>query len=165
MNLVKKFFLILVLLVVIAGSFWLSFVLGKKMLVPTKTLPPKLIPSQIEFVTSESQPKISIEVETSIPKNTKTKVVKEKPKVVATKPKTKVVARVGPYKVQAGAFGIYNNAKTQSANLKKKGFNASIVKSGKYWLVYAGSFFSKSSANNLVASLKAKGFEAVVRRR
>lgn len=159
MDLIKKLFLVLVLLAVIAGSFWLSFVLGKKMLVPTKTLPPKLMPAIVEPTIPESAPKITIEVETSIPKEIETEVVKKEPKVSV------VVQRTGPYKVQAGAFGIYNNAKSLSASLKQKGFNASIIKSGKYWLVYAGSFFSKSSANNLVTSLKASGFEAVVRRK
>lgn len=148
---VKKLFLMAILIAVIVGSFWVSFLLGKQMLLPTKSLPPKLVPLQ---ATSEvSRPilsDISIEVESKVPVAA----------VAAVKPAVKEVQAVkkaevtDKYNVQVGAFKSYSNAQNQAEALKKKGFSASVSKYGSLYRVLA-----KGS----VTSIKAAGFDAVVR--
>ncbi|NQU18152.1 MAG: SPOR domain-containing protein [Candidatus Saganbacteria bacterium] len=164
MGFFKKLLLIVFLIAIIGGSFWVSFLVGKQMLVPSNKLPSKLIPPQIKTdlvpslssglsieVTTSSSGKVSV----SKPVKTKTVSTKIKPKIKQTKS--------GQYKVQAGVFKSYSNSKKQIANLKRKGFNAYSSKYGKYWYVYAGSYNSRSSANKLAASIKSAGFDAVVR--
>ena len=171
MDWLKKFFLIILLIAVIVGSFWVSFLIGKRMLLPAKKLPESLTPPQInsivaEPVISDTSLDISIEVETSIPKNKPIVIPESKVEIKKiVKPVVKKVYTSGTYKVQVGAFGKYSNAKGQVSNLKKKGYNASISKYGKLWRVLAGSFSSQSSANKLVTKLKASGFDAVTRRK
>ncbi|OGC05118.1 hypothetical protein A2276_04155 [candidate division WOR-1 bacterium RIFOXYA12_FULL_43_27] len=144
----RKILMVIVLIAVIAGSFWISFMVGKQLLMPTKKLPSNLIPPQLKTEATASD--ISIEVETDI------LATPEVSKIVPAPVKTPVKAKVVKPTVllQVGVFSNHQNATKQAAELKAKGFSASVTKYGKYYRVTA--------ANTTVSALKAAGFEAVV---
>lgn len=157
----KNIFLIILLIAVVIGSFWISFMMGKQILVPVKklpgtelisgeaTLPPPLTPAKLKFeIQGEKKAK---------PKVTRT---------VSLRPaarKVRSAAARGDYFVQVGVFAIKDNADKVVSVLTEKGI-ASRQIVGKYHVVIAGSNLSLSSARRLEEKIKSLGLEAVVRR-
>ncbi|MBU5293133.1 N-acetylmuramoyl-L-alanine amidase [Anaerosalibacter bizertensis] len=66
------------------------------------------------------------------------------------------------YRVQTGAFSKRNNADNLVKELKKKGYDAIVVKQGNLYKVQTGAFSKRENADNLVVQLKKDGFEAFV---
>lgn len=63
------------------------------------------------------------------------------------------------YRVQLGAFEKRSNALTYANKLKKKGFAACVVSSGKYYKVQVGAFSEKKNAEALLSKLKVAGYD------
>ena len=159
----KNILLIIILVGVIILSFWISFLVGKQMLVPVKklptgftvtgeaTLPPPLTPDKISIeVVTEGITVPLKEVEPSPPPPPKVAKKKAPPS--------------GKFCVQTGVFSSYTNAQNLRKKLSGKGFSAKVLKYGKYYRVIAGENISLSEAKGMAARLRASGFEAIVRR-
>lgn len=157
----KNIFLIILLIAVVIGSFWISFMMGKQILVPVKklpgtelvtgeaTLPPPLTPAKLKFeIQGEKKAK---------PKTTRT--LRLRPASCAPKR----VERGGDYFVQVGVFAIKDNADKVISVLTEKGIAARQIV-GKYHVVIAGSDLSLKSARQLEEKIKSLGLEAVIRR-
>ena len=68
----------------------------------------------------------------------------------------------GLYYVQSGAYSKKENADTQAAKLKAKGFEVLIKKNGNLYKVQTGAYSKKVNADAQAAKLKAAGFDAFV---
>ncbi len=166
--LVKNLLVLVILVAVILGSFWVSFNLGKKLLMPVK----KTAMGRINV--SIPEPPASIahlqkldklitptkEVRDQVVQRTTTTVT------LARRPVQPVVGYTGAsgqyYKVQAGYFKELDNALNLSKQLKSNGFETFIKKLNSGWRVQVGAFRSKKWAQQLQRSLKAKGFDSVL---
>ena len=154
------------------GSFSVSFMIGKRILVPTKKIPTRSFLAEKELEKSPFSEAISIEVETTAREMEKlaSKYLAEEnievpaPKKPVVKKSVKGVASYGKYYVQVGAYSYQSNALNFKKELESKDFSASLVKKGKYYRVYAGSFSTMSQAKAQVAKLKSAGYESFVRR-
>lgn len=81
-------------------------------------------------------------------------VPKKKP--TPSKPSSKL------YRVQTGAFSSKKNANNLVKKLKRKGYDAIVVKDKGLYKVQTGAFSVRKNADNLVRKLKKDGFEAIV---
>jgi hypothetical protein len=160
----KNLLVLLVLVAVIVGSFWVSFHLGRRLLVPVQKTP-----QQIKVAIPEPPPSIAHlqKLEDIEGITGEVRHIEVKPVTVTT------VARVRPtvgytagsgtyYKVQAGFFKVKSNAIALAGKLRASGFESFIRKIDSGWRVQAGAFKSKKWAQDLQRSLKAKGFESVL---
>lgn len=66
------------------------------------------------------------------------------------------------YRVQAGAFTVYQNAENLKAVLKKAGFNGFITKVGGLYKVQVGAYKNLNNAKEQQKKLKNSGFEAII---
>ncbi len=177
MRLLKNLFLFLLLVAVIAGSFWVSFLMGKNILSPVKKVP------TIDLITSEANTmdeiaRITFEVQSltlegAAPKGEKISAKKTESSEEYMKPKISHKRTLAPaveqkisfaYKIQTGLFASRSNAQALVKSLKKQGYEAQSEISGKYTKVFVPAE-TLSSAKKIARDLRAKGFEAVVRRK
>lgn len=63
------------------------------------------------------------------------------------------------YRVQVGAFSSYDNAVNFSKQVKAKGFDTYVVKSGSLYKVQVGAYSKKANADNMLAKMKDAGFK------
>lgn len=150
----RNILLIILLIGIVIASFWVSFLIGQKMLTPTKKLPTKyMIPEEAPLIS----PSITLEVET----------VGKKSKPTTKKSRIEVREKVeegGPWVVQVGAFSKSANAMVLVKKIKSKGFSARQAKVGSLWRVYAGGFQTAAEAKEYQSRLLSAGFEGIVRR-
>lgn len=66
------------------------------------------------------------------------------------------------YRVQTGAFSKMSNADNLDKELKKKGYDAIVVKQGNLYKVQTGAFKERENADKLIRQLKKDGFEAFI---
>jgi N-acetylmuramoyl-L-alanine amidase len=183
---IKSIFVGLLLVGIVVGSFWISFLIGKKVLVPPiKNLPtfeipaPKAIsrfdiekatPVKEEPVIQEREIK-GIEVKAKLPKPVSVKKIQTAAKPVAVKTASKPAAIKTPvaqskgvkyYKVIVGTFKAADEANALMKSLKEKGFQSYIKKLSGLYRVQAGAFDAKDKANPLVFKLKGKGFTPAI---
>ena len=93
----------------------------------------------------------------------KNKVEKYLNELIAAENKTVETKEYDLYRVQVGAFTIEDNAHNFSEDLKRKGFDAFVVKGDdKYFRVQVGAFSIKANAEAYVLSLKAAEFDAFI---
>jgi len=171
---IKNIFVGLLLVGIVVGSFWISFLIGKKVLVPPiKNLPtfeitaPKAISrSDIEKATPVKEEPVIQEREI---KATEVKAKLPKPIAVktASKPasiKTPVAQSKGIkyYKVIVGTFKAADEANALVKSLKEKGFQSYVKKLSGLYRVQTGAFDTKDKANPLVVKLKGKGFTPAI---
>jgi cell division septation protein DedD len=156
-----KHFLVFVLLIgVIVASFWVSFLLGKKMLLPARRTPRQ----KIEVAIPEPPPSIAkLQRLEEVPK------ISPKPdKKISLEKSTAKKAQVQKYwRVQAGVFKSKDNALSLSEKLKAAGFQSCLkqvrLKSlGLVYRVQVGIYTSRTKARELQKKLIQKGFEAAI---
>lgn len=176
MNIIKNILLTLFFIGVIIGSFWISFNIGKVILIPVKKS------ASVEMITKETPPmplasntiasretvgKISFEVE-NVPVETSSitdedydiqTVKKEKP---AAKSKPKTVFRKSVYRVQSGLFVMASNAQSLAKKIRNIGLKAQVEIAGKYRKVYVAAS-NLSEAKRTANKLRSAGFEAIIR--
>jgi len=179
---IKNIFVGLLLVGIVVGSFWISFLIGKKVLVPPiKNLPtfeitaPKAISkADIEKATPvNEEPAIQereikgADVRSKLPKPISVIKVQSPAKPAAVKATSKQAAIKTPvarstgikyYKVIVGTFKTAIEANAQVKSLKEKGFQSYVKKLSGLYRVQAGAFDTKDKANPLVVRLKGKGF-------
>ena len=186
--------LVVALIAVIVLSFWISFLIGKKMLVPVKKLPtqylitdearlelPPEISLEVEGLTFESgvfvakkpairpgwakQKKVAPVMKKTFERKALKKQVQKRTEVTK---KTEIVksepAVKGAYTVQIGSFSRRANAQALVSQLKKKGFTGQLIVSGKWFRVCSGSFADSAQARAYMSKLGASGFEGIIRR-
>lgn len=158
----RNILLIILLIGIVVLSFWVSFLIGQKMLTPVRKLPTKyLIPEEAPVIPSS----ITLEVET-VGKKAKSakRMVISRPRVkVEAEPKVEA-ATGGVWVVQVGAFSKSANAAVLVKQLKAKGFSARQTKVGALFRVYAGGFLTAAEAKQYQSRLLGAGFEGIVRR-
>ncbi len=175
----KGLFFGLVLVLLVVGSFWASFMIGKRLLLPGKPvggiqeentrtvavpLPDKKpLPAEKEEIDypnlgrplKEARPAQVIRKKVIVPE-----VKKELPAPVEAKP----VPESGVYyKVEAGIAPSREKAIEKMKALEEAGFEvfAREIASGS-WRVQAGAFKTRDKAEKVAAELSAKGFSAKV---
>ena len=161
-----KNLLVMALLVgVIAGSFWVSYLLGKRLLVPVKNLPER----NIEVVMPETSPQVAAlqefqKVEKPAPAKVEIAKTQVKKKVAAKPRKKKYVPpkRQNYYKVQAGLYSDKGTAIDIAKKLNESGFHTYLNQVSAGWRVQAGAFLKKAQALGLQRSLNTKGFSSTV---
>ena len=80
-------------------------------------------------------------------------------------PASRVVAgQQGGFTVQVGSYAESTQALKESASLKKKGFNALLVRKGKYMVLCVGNFTSKENAQSVLSQLKRTYGDCYIRR-
>src|SRR3989339_77473 len=167
-RLVKSFVFFLLLVLVIVACFWVSFQLGKRILVPVKEPAAKKINVTLA---AASSPEVYVYQEDEQKKNTAAVTATTQPKVVVpiTKPLVTQVKKVAPitkqvngqyYKVVAGLFKDKEAAISLVNRLNVNGVATYLRKTGSSWRVQVGAYKTKSQAVNLKNSLNAKGFNA-----
>jgi N-acetylmuramoyl-L-alanine amidase len=165
---VKNVIVFLLLVAIIVASFWFSFQLGKKILVPVKKKPARKIEVMIpeppaSIAGLQSLDELSIETEEK-PKAVVKEVVKPKVPVARVASTTSYSPATGKYyKVQAGIFTNRGNALLLAGKLGANGFETYTkkLKNGK-WRVQAGAFKNKKYALDMQRSLRARGFNSVL---
>lgn len=179
----KNIFIGLLLVGIVIGSFWISFLIGKKVLVPpVRNLPTYDIPipapkavskSDVENAAPISEKEIKeTEVKAGLPKPvTASKAAAAKKfaaakKTAAKKPAAKKSAANtkggNHYKVIVGANKTAAEADALVKSLKAKGFRSYAKMVSGLYRIQAGAFESKAKANPLVVELKKKGFTPTV---
>jgi cell division septation protein DedD len=179
----KNIFIGLLLVGIVVGSFWISFLIGKKVLVPPiRNLPTYDIPvpapkavSKMEIekaalikeepVFSEKEIKAT-DVKAGLPKPVAASKVTAAKKTAAAKPAVKKPAAkqkaANHYKVIVGANKSAAEADALIKSLKAKGFRSYVKMISGLYRIQAGAFESKEKANPLVVELKKKGFTPTV---
>jgi len=174
-------FVLLVILLIIA-SFWISFLVGRKLLSPAKQIQelehlkpveevqlPEANP--VKDLPSPVKPKMPASPVMEIPEPAEPVVPAvvppaAKPKVVKKKAPVKAVAVVEyekeTYVVRAGSFDTRDEAAGVVEKLRGEGFEAFQKPAGSSYVVQVGVFKSRENARKLVDELKAKGFEGKI---
>lgn len=165
---IKKLAVFAALVLIVAASFWISFQLGKRILVPVRELPEP----RIEVAIPEAPPSIKGLQETekiSLPevvrKEEKAKVEEKAPlaiklpvhKVAASRPAGKHY-----YKVQAGLYVDKGKAEELAEQVEAQGFEIYLKKVSDGWRVQVGAFRSKDEAEALQEALNEKGLKSQI---
>ncbi|MFA5097439.1 MAG: SPOR domain-containing protein [Candidatus Margulisiibacteriota bacterium] len=175
----KGIFFGLILVLLVVGSFWASFMIGKRLLLPGKPVEgiqeentrtvavpfpeKKPLPAEkeglkypnLERPAKEDRPARVVRKKVIVPE-----VKKEVPAAVEARP----AAESGVYyKVEAGMAPSREQAIEQMKALEEAGFEvfAREIASGS-WRVQAGAFKTSDKAEKVAAELTAKGFSAKV---
>lgn len=157
----KSVFVLLLLVGIVVGSFWVSFLLGKKVLLPVKTLETKELTPIEERIPDIEAPKLHENVILAEIPTVEEEELEPPAKVVV--PKTVPLEQNRYYKVQAGVFSSRIDAAALVDRLKAAGFSAFIRKlpNGTF-RVQAGAFRTRSQAQVLVTKLSVKHFESII---
>ena len=160
----KNVFVGLILIGIVVGSFWVSFLIGKRVLVPVKNLETRETPNLVEEkipVEEEDLSVLATPEKTAKPAEKATPVPSKRIETV----KTTVASpeKMMYYKVQAGLFTTKADADALVGSLKEKGVKAFVRKvSGSEYRVQVGAYRTRSSAQVLVNDLQSKGVEATI---
>jgi len=171
---IKNIFVGLLLVGIVVGSFWISFLIGKKVLVPPiKNLPTFEIPAPKAISKADIEKATPVKEEPIIKEREikGTEVKAKLPKPIAVKSASKPAAIKTPvaqskgikyYKVIVATFKTANEANAFVKSLKEKGFQSYVKKLSGLYRVQAGAFDTKDKANPLVVKLKGKGFTPAI---
>jgi cell division septation protein DedD len=170
----KNLVIFLLLAGIVLASFWVSYQLGRRILLPVKKFPEKEIEALIP------EPPASIKaLQEAMSSEVKTQVLKEEIKVPLPPPrKATMVAKptiprksskVSPakprsgvhyYKVQVALDPDKEKAQSLAEQLKKSGFDIYLKKEARGWRVQAGAFRSQAEAEALRRKVLEKGFQS-----
>jgi len=167
----KTLLLLLILIAIIVASFWVSFLLGKRILVPVKEAPER----KFEVSIQESQPtpqamqrleEIMLEAEEEeVPvKVEPKKVPKAQPTVSKGYSRTVKQEQNAQhyYKVVAEVSSSQSGAAALAEKLQAAGFATYVKRTDNGYRVQVGAFYRKSDAQRLQSSLRAKGFQSTI---
>jgi cell division protein FtsN len=146
-NWLRNLMMVIILVAIIILSFWISFLIGKRMIVPVKKIPTQYL------LTEEARPLFPPEITLEVQG-----VTLEEIKPIPVK------AAVGAYTVQLGAFSNRQNAADLAGELKEKGFPSNVKSSGRLYKVFSGSFNDLAEARAYLNKIIAAGYEGIVRR-
>ena len=181
-SLLKNSLVFLVLAGVVVASFWVSFQLGKNILLPTKKSPDKItaaIPEpppsikalqKLQAIMSKEAAGKKVQAAKPAPKMVKRTeaAVKSKPAPKPVQIKKQKVAKVNAvsgkhyYKLQAGLFADKTEANSLAGQLRDKGIDVFVKKVGRKWRVQVGAYRTKKMAQAMKASFEKKGCESQI---
>ncbi|MFH1386084.1 MAG: SPOR domain-containing protein [bacterium] len=148
------------LALIVVGSFWLSFQLGRRILFPAGG------DFERKIVVPIPEPPPAIKALQKSYLEEKQAACDKKMAKGERSSKRKRIARSSrsayPYKVQAGLFIYKANAEKLAAQLNEKGIDTYLKKTSLGWRVQVGAFKTRSEANAQKANLTAKGFESII---
>ncbi len=181
----KNAVLVIVLIAVIILSFWVSFMIGKRMISPVKKIPTSktmvqggshaILPPEINLevqgitfeaaektgaVKNKAAEKLPVTISEKKPEKEKVPEKAIAKKVEAGKTEKRIT---GGYVVQVGAFSRKQNAESLVAELNQKGFEASIVRSRKLYKVNAGKYDDLNAAKEQSKKINDSGYEGIIR--
>lgn len=159
---IKNVFVFLILIGIVVGSFWVSFLIGKRVLVPVKQLETREEPAILE----ERAP-IEEEDLSALATFEQIKTTSERPAEVPAKkvePKPEVQPeKIRYYKVHAGLFTTRLEADNLVRDLSARSVSSFIRKiSDSAWRVQVGAYRTKSQAQAQVTELKNKGISSTI---
>lgn len=165
LSFIKNSFLFVLLVSVIASSFWVSFMLGKRILLPAQETsenqiavtipePPESIAALQEYDKTVKEEKLDTPKQLVVPKR--------EPQTVIINKNKKSPKRETYYKVQAGLFVDKNKAIARSKKLQESGFVTFLNKASTGWRVQAGAFTKRAQALSMQASLLSKGYKSML---
>jgi len=166
---IKSLLLFVLLIGIIVSSFWVSFLLGKRILVPVKQIPERKF--EVAAPVGQPTPAALQRLEEVMLEEEQRAAVREVEEVETEPVRIMEPAPVAPkpsagekhyYKVQAGVFSSKDNALALADRLHASGFATYIKKLENGWRVQVGAFYRKSQAQHLQGSLSAKGFESTI---
>ena len=158
----KNIFVGILLIGIVVGSFWVSFLIGKRVLVPvkqleTRTLPPieEAKPIQEEDLSAYATVETNAQTQEEYAKRIEPKTdIKTAP----PEPMKYQIVHDKYYKVEVGLFTTKAEADALVASLKTKGISSFIKKvSSSGFRVQAGAYKTKEKAQQQVNELKTKG--------
>ncbi|KPJ67194.1 hypothetical protein AMJ44_07345 [candidate division WOR-1 bacterium DG_54_3] len=163
---VKNLILFLLLIGVIVASFRVSFLLGRRILVPIKKIPER----KIDIVIPESPPSIAalqdleevMEAELGEAESPRVTIAEAKPAAVAEPKIIKFQSGIHYYKVVAGLYTDKERATALVQDLSANGFGTYLKEMNAGWRVQVGAFKDKVRAQHLQRSLKIKGFDSKI---
>jgi len=161
-GLLKNVLTFLLLLLIVVASFWISFQLGRRILMPVRKMPG---PAKIEAPVPETPESIKAlqRLQTALSGEAQNKMgAKAKPAAKTAVRTTRPRSGKGYYKVQAGWFTDRSLARDLGAKVTTAGYAVYIRKDRGGWRVQAGAFRLKSQAEALCQKLVAQGFAAQV---
>lgn len=183
MKILKNLFIFLVLVAVIAGSFWISFLLGKNILSPVKKPPTIELVGSKEPDVLEQLGKVTFEVEALTSSLGLTADAKSKdkddvavdymePKISSKHPSKKAspaptekaqasVSNKNGFEIQNGLFALKSNATSLVQSIRKLGYEVQMLKTPKYYRVFTTAS-TMSDAKQISKILREKGFEAQI---
>ncbi len=101
----------------------------------------------------------------------KTKLSNEQNESIAVQSKTEISLNIAKkdinkvsYSIQVASFLKENSARQEADELKKQGYPVSLIKKGKYVVVYVGNFKNEIDAKNRMNLLKKKYKDCILRR-
>ena len=155
----KNIFVALLLVGIVVGSFWISFLIGKRVLTPVKPLRSEKVMPVPESTAPIVEEEVVIEEEAVVPKPEPKPEPMPEPKPVPKTAPVKEPSVTKYYKVRVGSFTTSAAAYNTEKQLKNAGFPTFVRKidSG-MWTIQVGAFVKKSQADSLVGQLKAKEF-------
>ncbi|OGC12305.1 hypothetical protein A3K48_07630 [candidate division WOR-1 bacterium RIFOXYA12_FULL_52_29] len=156
----KSFFVFVVLIAVIAGSFLISFQLGKKVLFSVKK-PDR----EKKAMLLESPPSYEalVKLEKALRSGSKKKPAIAKKTVKRSRRVYSRSARSGTYyKVQIGPYSSLATAKYHLGLVKNRGFAAFLKKYGSKWKIQAGAYKSLKTARVQQSKLLRKEFKSKI---
>ncbi len=159
---IKNFFVALLLVAIVVGSFWISFLLGKRVLIPpVKNLPtfeapamggkPEEAPKTVSKSELESASPVEQQEELTVPE-------KEIKPAAVPEPRPAAKVAVYRYKVIVGTYVAAADARRVASLLKTNGFKWYIKKTAEGYRVQAGAFTGRELAAPLINKLRARGF-------
>jgi cell division septation protein DedD len=163
---VKNFILFLLLMGVVVASFWVSFLLGRRILVPVKKIPER----KIDIVIPEPPPSVAalqnleevMGAELEKAEAPRLTIAEAKPKLVAEPKVIKSQSGIHYYKVVAGLYADKDRATALVQDLNANGFGTYLKEMNAGWRVQVGAFKDKVRAQHLLQSLKIKGFDSKI---
>jgi cell division septation protein DedD len=172
-GLVKNVLTFGLLLVVVVASFWVSFQLGRRILMPVKKIPgpPRIeapIPETPASIKALQKLQAALSADAKKMTAVKAKLPAKSATVVALPakavkaPPVRSASGKGYYKVQAGWFTDKTLAGDLAEKLKAAGCPVFVRKANGGWRVQAGAFRLKKQAEALRQQLIAKGFKPQV---
>ncbi|MFA5114305.1 MAG: SPOR domain-containing protein [Candidatus Margulisiibacteriota bacterium] len=172
-GLLKNALTFLLLLLVVLASFWVSFQLGRRILMPVKKMPgpPKIaapVPETPDSIKALQRLQAAVSAEARKKTTGKAKPPAKKTTVAcrparAVKPvPARSTAGQGYYKVQAGWFVDKALAGDLAERVRAAGCDVFVRKANGGWRVQAGAFRLKKQAEALRQQLITKGFKPQV---
>ncbi|MBU1616938.1 MAG: SPOR domain-containing protein [Candidatus Margulisbacteria bacterium] len=162
----RSLLVFIVLVALIAGSFLISFQLGKKILFSvkkpmreSKTMVLEPPPSYEALVKLEKALRAGSKEKPAVKK----KSVKRYRRTAYRSTRSVAARRSGTYyKVQIGPFRSLTEAKYHLELVKKRGFDAFLKKYGSYWKIQAGAYKSLKTAKQQQQLLLKKEFKSKI---
>lgn len=162
----RNVFVGLLLIGIVVGSFWVSFLIGKRVLVPVKPLVSRQLPP-IEEAKPISEEDLSMyaTVEEKAQAEEFAKRIEPKTDVKTAPPEAMKYEPVHEkyYKVEVGLFTTKAEADALVSSLKAKGINCFIKKlSSSAFRVQAGAYATRDRVQQQVNELKQKGVNSEI---